>query len=130
VTTGYHGHAMAKPVLFPGLLSRRISFGARSVRVGFVVCKVALGQVSLFVIRLLPCEYHCTSAPYSSSSTFCDFQKEKRPKPTIGTFHSKSSFEIGGEFDLLQLKELLKLVCYNCGLTTLETRYYSICISF
>jgi hypothetical protein len=25
---------------------------------------------------------------------------------------------------------LLKLVCYTCGLATLETRYSSICISF
>jgi hypothetical protein len=74
--------------------------------VGFVVDKVALGQFSLWVIRLLPCEYHCTSAPYSSSSTCWDFQKEKRTKPTVPTFHSKSFFEIREEFDI---KVLLRI---------------------
>jgi hypothetical protein len=33
--------------------------------VGFVVHKVALGQVSLRVLRRLPCRYHSTNAPYA-----------------------------------------------------------------
>jgi len=39
-------------------------FDTRPVLVGIVVDKATLGEVSVWVLRFLPCEYHCTSVPY------------------------------------------------------------------
>jgi hypothetical protein len=61
--------------------SLRPGFDLRSVRVRFVVNKVALGHVFLLSASLFPCQYHSTIAPYSSSSTCCSYQKDKRAKP-------------------------------------------------
>jgi hypothetical protein len=45
-------------------------------RLGLVVEKETLGQIFL---RVLPCQYYSTCAPYSSSCY--SYQKDKRPKP-------------------------------------------------
>jgi hypothetical protein len=43
----------------PGLSSKRPEFAPRSVHVGFMVDKVALGQVFLQFF-VFPCQYHST----------------------------------------------------------------------
>jgi len=43
---------------------RRAGFDIRSVHVGFVVDKVAVGQVFLQVRWFFPCQHHSISAPY------------------------------------------------------------------
>jgi branched-subunit amino acid transport protein len=52
--------------LVAGLSPRRPGFAARSVHVGFVVDKVALGQVFLRVLRFSPVSifYHCSIPVY------------------------------------------------------------------
>ena len=54
------------------LSSRRVGFYTRSVRLGFVVDRVALGQISSPRTSVFPWQYHSTSATY---------QKDKRSKP-------------------------------------------------
>jgi hypothetical protein len=44
---------------------RRHGFPPTSVHVGFVVDKVALGQVSLKSLSVFACQYRSTTAPYS-----------------------------------------------------------------
>jgi hypothetical protein len=51
--------------LVAGITSRRPGFAPGSVYVGFVADKVALGQVFIRVLRVFPCQYHSTIAPYS-----------------------------------------------------------------
>jgi hypothetical protein len=41
-----------------------------------------------------PCKYHPIDAPYSSSSTHCSYQKDKRAKPG-NLVKSKALSEIG-----------------------------------
>jgi hypothetical protein len=48
--------------LVAGLSPRSTGFAAGSIHVGFVVDKVALGQVFLRVLRFFPCQYHSTVA--------------------------------------------------------------------
>jgi hypothetical protein len=48
--------------------------------VGFVVNKVALGQVFLLSASVFTRRYHSTNAPYSYSFTCCAYQKDKRAK--------------------------------------------------
>jgi len=40
-------------------------------------------------ILIFPCQYHSTTAPYSSSSICCAYQKDKRAN--LGTFKKKQS---------------------------------------
>lgn len=56
-------------------------FDARSVRVGCVVDKMALGQVFPPVLQFFPCKYYTTIAPHSSSSSRCLYQKDKGAEP-------------------------------------------------
>jgi hypothetical protein len=49
--------------LAAGLPPRRPGFNPGSVHVGFMVDKVALGQVFLRVLRVFPCQFHSTGAP-------------------------------------------------------------------
>jgi hypothetical protein len=49
--------------LVAGLPPRRPGFDPGSVRVGFVVDKVALGQVFLPSTSVFPCQIHSTGAP-------------------------------------------------------------------
>ena len=63
-----------------GFSTRRPGFDSRSFHVRFMVDKVALGQVFLRVLRFFPCQYHSTSAPYSSSSTCCSYRTDKQAK--------------------------------------------------
>jgi hypothetical protein len=44
------------------------------VHVGFVVDKVALGQVFLQVLWFFPCQYHSTVVPYSQHIIWRDEQ--------------------------------------------------------
>jgi hypothetical protein len=46
-----------------GLPPRMAGFDPGSVHVGFVVDKVALGQVFYQSTSVLPCEYHSSGAP-------------------------------------------------------------------
>ena len=55
------------------------AFDPRSVHVRFVVDKMAPGQVFLPVLRI-SCQYRCSNAPHSSSSTRCS-NLDKRAKP-------------------------------------------------
>jgi hypothetical protein len=50
---------------FSGFSLRRPGFASRSVRVGFVVAEVALGQVFPPNSSAFLCPYHCITAPYS-----------------------------------------------------------------
>jgi len=57
-----------------------------SVRSQVSPCEICDGQIDNgtgFSSRtsLFPCQYHSTSAPYSSSSTRCCYQKDKPTKP-------------------------------------------------
>ena len=65
----------------PGLSRRRPGFGPSSVQVRIVVDNVALRQDFLRALRFSPCQYHSTNALYSSPSTRCLYQKDKRAKP-------------------------------------------------
>jgi hypothetical protein len=49
--------------LAAGLPPLRPGFDTRSGHVGFVVDKVALGQVSPRLLRFFPCRFHSTAAP-------------------------------------------------------------------
>jgi hypothetical protein len=55
------------------------SFRYQVMDVRFMVNKAKLRQVFLRVLRF-PCQYGSTSAPYSSLSTCCSYQKEKGAK--------------------------------------------------
>jgi hypothetical protein len=63
--------------------------------VGFVVDKVAgNGRDFSPSASVSPCQYYSTIAPYSASSTYCSYQKDKRAKP--GNFpNSRSLSDIG-----------------------------------
>ena len=50
------------------------------VRVRFVVDRVVLGHVSVQITLVFPCSCHYTKIKYSSSSTCCSYQKNKRVK--------------------------------------------------
>jgi hypothetical protein len=54
--------------LVSGLSSRRDGFAPRSVHVGFVMKKLALGQVFLRFLRF-PCQYHSTVAVHTHVSS-------------------------------------------------------------
>jgi hypothetical protein len=51
-------------------LSITLGFDPRAFRVGFLVYKVALGQVFLRELQIFPCQYRYTGASYSF---FCHF---------------------------------------------------------
>ena len=51
--------------LVADLLPRRLGFVPRSMYVGFVVDKVAVGEIFSRVFWFFPCQYHSTSVPYS-----------------------------------------------------------------
>jgi hypothetical protein len=76
------------------LSSPRPGFDLRSVRVRFVVNKVALGHIFLLSASLFPCQYHSTIVPYSSSSTCCSYQKDK--ERNLGLFQKAMLFRKSG----------------------------------
>jgi hypothetical protein len=56
-------------------LTAKARIKAGSVRVGFVVDKVALGKVFIFPSNsAFTCQHHSTNAPHPSSSTCCFYQ--------------------------------------------------------
>ena len=59
----------------------RPEFDPTSVHVKFVVDKKGTGTGLSPSTSVLPCQYHSTNAPYSSSSTCCSYRKDKRAKP-------------------------------------------------
>ena len=63
------------------LEKRKPGLEPRTVRVGFVVDQEALDTGFSPSTSVLPCQYDHTNAPYSSSSTCCCYQKDKRAKP-------------------------------------------------
>jgi hypothetical protein len=68
--------------------------------VRFLVDKVFLSSA-----LVLPCQFHSTSAPYSSSSTCCSYQKDKK-----GAFQKQRSVGNGRALDrkvLLLSSEML-----------------------
>jgi hypothetical protein len=65
---------------FVGLSLRGPWFDPTPIHVRFVV-KVALGQVFSPSTSIYPCQYHSTYSLYSSISTCCSYQKDKRAKP-------------------------------------------------
>jgi hypothetical protein len=62
----------------PLTVQSRVS--SQSVYVRFITHKLVFGQVALPVLRF-SCQCHSSNAPYSSSSTRCSYQKDKRTKP-------------------------------------------------
>jgi hypothetical protein len=57
--------------LVAGLSPRRPGFDPGSVRMGFVVDNVALGQVFSPSTSGFPCKFHSTGSPLKSSSQWC-----------------------------------------------------------
>ena len=63
-------------------LTAKALIKAGSVRVGFVVDKVALRKIFLFPsTSAFNCQHHSTSAPHSSLPYYYCHQKDKRPNP-------------------------------------------------
>ena len=89
------------------LSPQRPGFDSRSIHVRLVVDKVALKQAFLPVLRFFPCLYHSNNAPYSSSSTRCSYQNEKRAKP--GTFQKAMLFQKSGSIGQKKLTIFLSL---------------------
>ena len=80
--------------LVTGFSLRRPSFDTKPVRVRVLVGKVALGHVSLRVLCISPVSITPPITPYSSSSTCCSYEKDKRAKsgniPKMNDFFKKN----------------------------------------
>jgi hypothetical protein len=67
-------------------VSRRLLTAEARVRSQVIPCEICRGRSVTGTgfspsTSVFPCKYHSTNAPYSSSSTHCSCQKDKRAKP-------------------------------------------------
>jgi hypothetical protein len=79
-----------------------------------VYCSVRLESLNINQVNILisgfPCQYHSTKAPYSSSSTCCRYQKDKRAKPG-NLKNNQRFFGNRGASDVLAMSQAVSHGC-------------------
>jgi hypothetical protein len=85
---------------------------ARSLFIPYEICVWRIGTEtnSCFSTSVFSCQFHCTIAPYSSSTTCCSYQKDKLAK--TGKLQAKGRW-IFSIFWVITQRRLVKDWCFG-----------------
>jgi hypothetical protein len=112
---------------------RKLGFAPRSVHVGFVVNKVALGQVLLRACSVPPCQYHSTAASYSLIYHVGDGQRARQwPGSTETQSHPTAAVTMetsGSRKSRTDHHHVMRAVCMQGQWVRIARCYFSAVIS-